>query len=196
MQYIRCNVEDLNLVLSKPINIGNDMVFGNFNPYVHNNYQSQISNYVRDLNAYYQSDEYLQRANELMLYREDNYLDMTIYIINSIDQVIGVLMQQYIMACPTIAQAYDDGLINGFPNGYQHDYYMPYKDRKNYENVMDGIGYEEDDTIYADIIQDDEEDMSLGLDDQDKILLTWDYVKSLIRQGQDPTDLTTTEDRE
>lgn len=196
MQYIRCNVEDLNLVLSKPVNIGQDQTFGSFNPYVHNNYQSQISNYVRDLNAYYQSDIYLQRANNLMLYREDNYLDMTIYIVNSLDQIIGLEMQQYIMACPQVAQAYDTGLINGFPNGYQKDYYMPYTERKRYENVMDGIGYIEDEDLIVDMVQDEDDDKSLDLDNQDKILLTWDYVRSLINQGQDPTDLTTTEDVE
>lgn len=190
MNVITCNRNDLGLLLHKPIALNTDFKFGNYNPMIAGNYQSALTGYVQDLNAFYQSDAYIQRANELLMYKEDNYLDMSIYIINSIDQFIGIQMQQYIMACPQIAQAYDDGLINGFTHGYQHDYYLPYTERKNYEEVMDGIVYDAgEEDMYVTKIQREDDEEGLSWEDQDKIQITWDYVRSLLSKGQDPTEL-------
>lgn len=177
-------------MLHKPVNVGNVFQFGNVAP-MEQHYNSVIGNYVQDLNQFYQSDAYMQKANELLMYREDNYLDMSIYLIDSMDAIIGYRMQQYIMANPYIAEAYDTGLINGFTNGYQQDYYLSYQDRKNYENVMDGIVYEEPghEDMYADIVATTEDDQCLGFEEQETVLLTWDYVKSLITAGKDPSEL-------
>ena len=88
MRIIRCNRNDLGLLLHKPVNVGNVFQFGNVAP-MEQHYNSVIGNYVQDLNQFYQSDAYIQKANELLMYREDNYLDMSIYLIDSMDAIIG-----------------------------------------------------------------------------------------------------------
>lgn len=152
-------------------------------------YAGVFNNYMQELNAYYQSDQYLQLAQELTNLRPTENLDITIYLINSDDMSVGKLMQQYIMASPYVARAYDEGLIAGYTNGFAKDYLMPYEDRVRYGEVMDGILEEgDDDMMYStEYISDTEENHNLDLEDQSTVMHSWDYIRNKIISGVDPT---------
>lgn len=152
-------------------------------------YSGVFGNYMQELNQYYQSDAYLQLANELTNLHPIDNLDIMIYLINNDDISVGKLMQQYIMASPYVARAYDEGLITGFNYGYQKDQLMPYEDRIRYGEAMDGILEEgEDDMMYSTEYISDTEDPDLDLEQQMDIHGTWDYIKRKIITGSDPTE--------
>ena len=146
-------------------------------------YSGVFGNYMQELNQYYQSDAYLQLANEITNLHPADNLDIMVYLINNDDISVGKLMQQYIMASPYVARAYDEGLIAGFNYGYQKDQLMPYEDRVRYGEVMDG------DMMYStEYISDTDDNSSLDLEQQEDVRSTWEYIKRRIIAGIDPTE--------
>lgn len=149
---------------------------------------SQLSQFIADRNQYESSDEYMAIVQDLMMHRSVDVADSSIYLINRVDQVVGMLMQQYIMANPRIANLYDTGLITGFVYGHQPDSILPYTDRHNYSKVMDGIvdTSVEDDVNNITYYYTTDDD--LELEEQLDIQNTWDFVLDRINQGLDPME--------
>lgn len=144
-----------------------------------------LSRYVADLNAYYQSDVYMQQAANIVETSSSDIVDISIYLVNNVEIPIGAKMQRYIMASPYMANAYDTGLIHGFVNGYQNDNYLPYEYRQRYLEVVSGE-LNEDGSVTTYVTPDKE----LDLAEQEDVKMTWDFMKSLImNRGIDPSDM-------
>ena len=143
-----------------------------------------LSRYVSELNNYYQSDAYMQQAADIIEVSSSDILDISIYLINSVEIPIGAHMQRYIMASPYMANAYDTGLIRGFVNGYQPDAYLPYEYRQRYLEVVSGELT--DDGSVVTVITPDKQ---LNTDEQEDVRLTWSFMKALINRGVDPSDM-------
>lgn len=193
MRIINVGRNDLGLLQNRPIKVPEGMSFtiGNFDTnFLPQN--SRLSDYIIDSNRYYASDEYLQQIQQFEAWRSTTSLDMSVYCILSTDAVVGATMQQYIYANPQIASMYDRGLIGMLPQGMPVDKCLPYDNRVRYLEAIDGLTLynEEDDlTTTIQVSGDEETYIPLSIRDQSKISTTWDYIKSLIREGHDPADL-------
>lgn len=195
MRVINVSRNDLGLIHSRPIQIPQGVSFsiGNLESrFLPEN--SRLSAYIIDSNQYYQSDNYLQQIQQFEMWRSTSNLDLSIYLVNSTDAVIGATMQQYIFANPQIANMFDRGMIGMLPQGMPADKCLPYTSRVRYLESMDGItqwNENTDDTITEQVSGDDETYIELSTRDQVKIHNTWDFIKSYIRDGYDVSDLTT-----
>lgn len=177
---------DLSVLYHSNVNIGGVSGLGNMTQ--DNLYSGVFGNYMHELNNYYQSDQYLQLAQELTMLQSTSDLDISIYLINNDDIAVGKLMQTYIMASPYVSRAYDTGLITGFHYGYPTDSHFEYTDRGRYSQVMDGILEAGEDEYYYSTEYYTADDTSLDFEQQLDITHTWDYVKQQILKGIDPTD--------
>ena len=143
--------------------------------------------YIQEINNYYQSDAYIELANELSALQYKTNLDISIYLINSDDIAVGKLMQEYMMASPYLARAYDSGLITGYSPESHRDTNLEYLDRHRYNQVEDGLLEEGEDDLmyYTQYITDDTD---LDIEDQLTIKSSWEYIKRRILQGVDLTE--------
>lgn len=188
MNIINCTRNDLGLLYHAPVQIAGTSLVSNIDPALLDQYRNNnaISNYVAELNRYYNSDEYLQKAQMFTMLNTIEHLDLSIYLINNDDIAVGALMQQFIMACPEIARAYDNGMIDGYPNGIPIDSINPYTDRYRYLQTTSGILVEEGDDMYSTEVY--TEDEPLTMEQQIDIQETWKYMRNLLRNGLDPSD--------
>nr|DAN42156.1 MAG TPA: hypothetical protein [Caudoviricetes sp.] len=177
---------DLSVLYHSNVNMGDISGMGNMSQ--ENLYTGVFGNYMQELNAYYQSDQYLQLAQELTMMQSTSDLDISIYLINNDDIAVGKMMQTYIMASPYVAKAYDTGLITGFHYGYPTDSHFGYTDRHKYLQVMDGVLEEGNDEYYYSTEYYTADDTPLDFEQQLDITNTWEYLKQQILRGIDPTD--------
>jgi len=100
------------------------------------------------------------------------------------------IMQQYVMANPQVQELYQNNMCYGF----EESYYNPEpdvhgEDRYDYQRVMDGVLYEDnehDEMVINHYSNTDEVEISTG--DQHVILDSWAHVENMILNGIDPTD--------
>lgn len=188
MQVVNCSRGDLSLMFHSGVKTnGSNILRSSGSDQYYD--QGVFSNYVAGLNQYYQSDEYLHKAQELINFRSRTSLDIMIYLLNKDDISIGKLMQEYMMANPYIAKAYDTGLIKGFDNGLQHDYCHAYTDRQRYLQSVDGILQEDPNHDECLVVRSLADEHSLSIDQQDNIFQSWEFLCNQIRSGIDPTDI-------
>lgn len=172
------NRSNINNILYAPLdpNLINGINLANgFDPSIMNN---TFRTYVQDMNAYINSDAYLQSCIFYANYRDNNPIDISIYLATPETWVLGKRMREMLMASPFIENLTNKGYLEGcYPT---NDNFV------NYNKVVDGF-----------LINDGEEEMlcsswhgddiSLTYDEQLTIMEVWDNAKLMVNNGIDPT---------
>lgn len=127
-------------------------------------------------------------------YKMDNIFNP--YQINYLDNLIelqqaNLAMRGWVMACPEVLTAYNQGMLAGYDELYEDpEPGLEYEQRYDYRRVTDGIwmahrgGEVESWRYHGDADEQDE----LSFADQVDILYTWDTLKYHLSEGKgDPT---------
>jgi len=105
-------------------------------------------------------------------------------------QLASVMMQRWVMAQPTLRQAYLDQRVDGYNDTYVNVFGETTKeDHYDYRRVMNGVVVDEGDHLaslyFEELYSNDRE---LTHDEQRYILSTWDVIECFMSQDIDPTN--------
>lgn len=172
-----------------------------------NNKLDQIVNYTTGLSDQFKTtvQNLYQRAyNSDIINMAKNYLAQSDYALRQ-DMIYTVpydrlneanlIMQQYIMAEPTLNNLYRKNMCYGFQDTYFDPEPETYgKDRYDYQRVMDGVlqfeKTDDDETSIAYVnTYSNSDEVELTHIERTAILDTWHEVVRMIEEGKDPSEI-------
>lgn len=157
---------------------------------------SIVSNYITPLaqqyvaetiqrNNWYNSEAYYDQVRNYVVSKGPSIVHQDFIMpLHTPDQfrLANLTMQRWIMAEPTIRQAYVDGQICGYEDTYiDHEPGMVGEDQSDYRHVMNGIIQNEHAYIYVDNYSGEKPKLSIG--EVSDILSTWSTASLLMDLG-------------
>ena len=173
------NRNTVNNFLYSPINPSSVANINNVNGFDPNLLNGTFRTYVQDMNNYINSDLYLQICEELSMYRDNNPIDILIYLATPDNWVLGKKMREMLMASPLIE--------NYTRKGYLEGCYSMKNNLDNYNTIVNGFMVDDEEGEYVCRKWYTDEENEVLIYDQMIVQEVWEHAQGMISNGIDPT---------